>query len=157
MAFGPEDGLLFQRLGRDHELAQLLSLTLNDQIPLIVVMGESGVGKTSLLRAGLSYILKGQNVQYIYWEALPTESPERLLHAIQEQWQSSSIPEGWDEVLRMSSRDRGISHSGPKTSVKLRQPGYEHEAIHKFRDLSRGVAIRSRTAQNLVTARFTRV
>jgi hypothetical protein len=55
MAFGPEDGLLFQRLGRDHELAQLLSLTLNDQIPLIVVMGESGVGKTSLLRAGLPY------------------------------------------------------------------------------------------------------
>jgi hypothetical protein len=64
MAFGPEDGTLFQRLGRDHELAQLLSLTLNDQIPLIVVMGESGVGKTSLLRAGLSYILQSQNVQY---------------------------------------------------------------------------------------------
>jgi hypothetical protein len=34
MAFGPEDGILFQRLGRDHELAQLLGLILNDQIPL---------------------------------------------------------------------------------------------------------------------------
>ena len=34
MAFGPEDGILFQRLGRDHELMQLLGLILNDQIPL---------------------------------------------------------------------------------------------------------------------------
>jgi hypothetical protein len=81
MAFGPEDGVLFQRLGRDHELAQLLSLTLNDQILLIVVMGESGVGKTSLLRAGLPFILQSQHVQSIYWEAVPTDSPARLLHA----------------------------------------------------------------------------
>jgi AAA ATPase domain len=102
MAFGPEDGLLFQRLGREHELAQLLGLTLNDQIPLIVVMGESGVGKTSLLRAGLPYVLTSQHVQSIYWEAVPTDAPARLLHAIQEQWQSSPVPQDWDELLRLS-------------------------------------------------------
>jgi hypothetical protein len=104
MAFGPEDGLLFQRLGRGRELAQLLGLTLNDQIPLVVVMGESGVGKTSLLRAGLPYLLNSQHVQSIYWEAVPTQSPERLLHAIQEQWQSNPVPQGWDEVLRVSGQ-----------------------------------------------------
>jgi hypothetical protein len=102
MAFGPEDGLLFQRLGRDHELAQLLSLILNDQLPLIIVMGESGVGKTSLLRAGLPYVLQSQHVQPIYWEAAPTDAPARLLHAIQDQWQSNPVPQGWDEVLKMS-------------------------------------------------------
>jgi hypothetical protein len=45
----------------------------------------------------------------------------------------------------------------PKTSVKLRQPGYEPEDIRKGRYLFRGVAIPSSTTQNLVTARFTRV
>jgi hypothetical protein len=102
MAFGPEDGLLFQRLGRDRELAQLLGLMLNDQIALVVVMGESGVGKTSLLRAGLPYVLQGQHVQSVYWEAVPTDAPARLLHALQDQWQGSPVPQDWDEVLQMS-------------------------------------------------------
>jgi hypothetical protein len=53
---------------------------------------------------------------------------------------------------RTEKPSRGTKHIHPKTSVKLRQSGYEHEAIHKFRGLSRGVAIRSRTAQNQVTA-----
>jgi hypothetical protein len=104
MSFGPEDGALFQLLGREHELAHLLGLILNDQIPLVMVMGESGVGKTSILRAGLTHILKDQHVQYLYWEAIPTQSPERLLHAIQEQWQSSPMPQGWDDILQVSSQ-----------------------------------------------------
>ena len=104
MAFGPEDGPLFQRLERENELRQLLSLILDDQIPLVVVRGDSGVGKTSLLRAGLTYILKDQHVQYLYWEAVPTQAPERLLHAIQDQWQSSPTPQGLDEVLRVSGQ-----------------------------------------------------
>jgi len=105
MAFGPEDGPLFQRLERETELTHLLSLILDDQIPLVVVRGDSGVGKTSLLRAGLTHMLKDQHVQYLYWEAVPTQSPERLLHAIQEQWQSSPTPQGLDDdVLRVGSQ-----------------------------------------------------
>jgi hypothetical protein len=105
MAFGPNDGTLFRRLGRETELTQLLSLILDDQIPLVVVRGESGVGKTSLLRAGLTHILKDQNVQYLYWEAVPTQSPERLLHVLQEQWQNSPTPQGLDDdVLRVGSQ-----------------------------------------------------
>jgi hypothetical protein len=105
MAFGPEDADLFRRLGREREMAQLLSLILDEQIPLVAIMGELGVGKTSLLRAGLTHILQGRDVRYIYWEALPTQSPERLLHAIQEQWQSSPLPQGLEDVLQMSSHD----------------------------------------------------
>ncbi len=105
MAFGPEDGVLFRRLGREDELAQLLSLVLDDQVPLVVVMGESGVGKTSLLRAGLSHILVNQDVQYIYWEAIPNQSPERLLYAIQEQWRDNSVPQSLEAVLDIGNTD----------------------------------------------------
>jgi hypothetical protein len=39
-----------------------------------------------LLRAGLTHILKNKGVKYHYWEALPTNSAERLLRAIQDDW-----------------------------------------------------------------------
>jgi hypothetical protein len=69
-AFGPHDADLFRRLGRKADTATLLNHILNDQISLVVVSGESGAGKTSLLRAGLGSVLKNQNlaIEYHYWE-----------------------------------------------------------------------------------------
>jgi type VI protein secretion system component VasK len=69
-----EDGDLFRHLERDRELAELQRYINNSQIPFVVVMGESGAGKTSLLRAGLSYLLKDSETKYIYWEALPRDA-----------------------------------------------------------------------------------
>ena len=85
-AFTPEDGALFRKLGRENDLQKLLGYILDDQTPLVVLMGASGAGKTSLLRAGLAHILADKGVHYHYWEAVPTDSDRRLLRAIQETW-----------------------------------------------------------------------
>jgi Leucine-rich repeat (LRR) protein len=98
-----EDGQLFPSLGRKTELESLLAQVLDDQIPLVVVMGESGVGKTSLLRAGLSLALEKRNVRVIYWEALPTNPADRLLHAVQSGWDAAkdgTAPNNLDEAIR---------------------------------------------------------
>ena len=89
-AFTPGDGELFRRLGRESELQELMGYVLDNQTPLVVLMGESGAGKTSLLRAGLPHILKDKGVRVHYWEAVPTDSAERLLRAIQEDWSANS-------------------------------------------------------------------
>ena len=88
MAFAEYDGDLFRRLGREEHIAKLLSWILDPQIGLIVVMGESGVGKTSLLRAGLHNVLKEQvpPIAYHYWEAVPEKPLASLLVAIQATW-----------------------------------------------------------------------
>ena len=54
-----------------------------NQFPVILVSGESGVGKTSLLRAGLMVPLTEQfDRKVIYWEATPTNSWESLTRTI---------------------------------------------------------------------------
>lgn len=83
LPFGPGDGALFRKLGREDQVRELLGYVLDDQVPLVVLMGMSGAGKTSLLRAGLSDVLKDRDVDYCYWEAQPTRPEERLLRAIQ--------------------------------------------------------------------------
>jgi hypothetical protein len=57
MSFGPHDAELFRRLGRETETSRLLDWIVDDQIGLIVLKGNSGAGKTSLLRAGLPAVL----------------------------------------------------------------------------------------------------
>lgn len=84
--FGPHDAELFARLGRKDDLDRLRAWILDDQKPIVALVGQSGVGKTSLLRAGLEGHLKGDDVQVIYWEALPTDPEEGLLHSIQSRW-----------------------------------------------------------------------
>ncbi len=84
LPWGVADGDLFARLGRRAELALLLDRVQNDQIPITVVRGESGAGKTSLLQAGLQYTLKKENC--VYWEARPNNAPTELLHAIRNQF-----------------------------------------------------------------------
>jgi len=117
IAFTPADGELFRRLGREDELGKLLGFIEDDQVRLIVVMGASGVGKTSLLRAGLTNILKNKGIDYHYWEAVPTSPGQRLLRSIQESWQSEpsreaegaanaasfAKPESLDDLVNPSS------------------------------------------------------
>ncbi len=85
-AFGEHDGELFSGLGRKKELENILGLVLDDSSHVIVVMGESGAGKTSLLKAGLVYELNKGTEKFktlpIYWEALPGNPVKRLNEAI---------------------------------------------------------------------------
>ncbi len=79
LPFTAADGNLFARLGRRSELQSLMAFAQDDQIAISIVRGESGAGKTSVLQAGVEYMLK-QNC--IYWEAVPVEPGDALLHAI---------------------------------------------------------------------------
>ena len=86
-----DDGELFANLGRTTELQKILDHILNPGIRFIVVMGESGAGKTSFLRAGLAYSLRKSydryNITPIYWEALPSDPIERLSKTIAAKFQ----------------------------------------------------------------------
>jgi DNA-binding CsgD family transcriptional regulator len=84
LAFTPSDGDLFRKLGREDELRKLFGFVQDDQITMVVLMGASGAGKTSLLRAGLTDILKGTEINYHYWEAVPSESGQALLTVVQQ-------------------------------------------------------------------------
>lgn len=108
-AFTPGDGELFRRLGRESELQELMGYVLDNQTRLVVLMGESGAGKTSLLRAGLPHILKDKGVRVHYWEAVPTDSAERLLRAIQEDWHApgtngAAKPATLDELINPAEK-----------------------------------------------------
>jgi len=58
-------GLFF---GRDRELGELVELLAGER-PSALLLGEAGVGKTSLLRAGLIPALKSRGVQATYVDA----------------------------------------------------------------------------------------
>jgi hypothetical protein len=91
LAFGPHDAEIFRRLGRENETATLLNFILDEQIGLIVVKGDSGAGKTSLLRAGLPGLLAKQSppIAYHYWEAIPDQAETGLLNAVKSGWAAS--------------------------------------------------------------------
>jgi hypothetical protein len=109
--FGPQDGSLFSRLGRADEIATLLGYVLDDQVGLVAVMGESGAGKTSLLRSGLNFQLTKQQpaVPYAYWEALPTDPVAGLLFAIGAYLEGTEgVPTSLEELLSWAERGRGV-------------------------------------------------
>ena len=108
-AFGPEDAALFTRLGRNEEVATLRDWILDPQVGLIVLMGESGVGKTSLLRAGLPSRLEQDDPTPVYWEAQRTNAVESLLHAVQaHEGEAGAAAPSMDELCKPSQRERRV-------------------------------------------------
>ena len=81
--FREADGELFSRLGREQVLNKMRGWILDDQVPFVAIKGESGVGKTSVLRAGVAHWLRNDDVGIVYWEARPTNPEAELLAAVQ--------------------------------------------------------------------------
>jgi hypothetical protein len=108
MAFGPHDTELFRRLGRGTELRTLLDWVLDDQIGLIVIKGESGAGKTSLLRAGLPGLLSTQSppIEYHYWEAVPDQTSAGFLNAVRAGWATTAHTAIPQELSDLDALDR---------------------------------------------------
>jgi HEAT repeat protein len=78
VAFTEEDRALF--FGRDREVQEIADRLLGDR-PSAVLVGEVGVGKTSLVRAGLLPVLESRRVDAQYVDAVEAARAEIQLHA----------------------------------------------------------------------------
>jgi len=148
-SFGPKDADLFARLGRDAELERLRDWILDDQRPLVVLMGESGIGKTSLLRAGLAHVLEKDGLLVIYWEAMPAEPEASLLHTVRSDWGSTEgLPDSFPALatavassphvvvidqLEQLSPEEHAAMFGLLREILLENPPYKSTWIVAFR------------------------
>jgi hypothetical protein len=136
LAFGRHDAEIFRRLGRENETATLLNLILDDQIGLIVVKGDSGAGKTSLLRAGLPGLLANQSppIAYHYWEAIPEQAETGLLNAVTSEWAESHEAPVPEQLIDLNAEH---PHAGRRVIVldqfeQLSPSKSEHAAIFQL-------------------------
>ncbi|MBK8038692.1 MAG: ATP-binding protein [Verrucomicrobiaceae bacterium] len=79
-------GDLFQLLERRNEIDQLINAVQDSTVALVAVRGESGAGKTSLLRSGFAWQLQNLGAPCIYVEMRATGCVSRLVSAIQSSW-----------------------------------------------------------------------
>jgi hypothetical protein len=109
--------------GRDAQLARLINLLLRGNSPLLVVNGLSGVGKTSLLRAGLVPRLKAQEFTVAYTSIL--DSPESdTIRGIQcsTAWSNSKRPI-WSFSVPMAipASSNGLMATSPPVLLLMAQ------------------------------------
>jgi hypothetical protein len=91
--YSDTDGELFVELERGSEIVQCVGFLEDSQISLIAIHGATGIGKTSVLRAGIQYRFlrrsadsndsKGQTGDCIYWRADPSSESVSLIKAIE--------------------------------------------------------------------------
>ncbi|MDZ4289213.1 MAG: ATP-binding protein [Prosthecobacter sp.] len=84
-------GAFFQNLQRRDEIDQLVHAHGDPGISLVVVRGDSGAGKTSLLKSGLAWRLSEAHTPVIYAEMLGSDAVARLLRAVAADWNASLV------------------------------------------------------------------
>lgn len=107
--FGPRNKMLFS--GREIETHQLLQYVLSRK--LVVLIGESGVGKTSLVEAGIKPILKkyGFVVINFSFQEDPIENlKNQIFSYLSKQNKAQKVPKNTDllEVIRFLKKKRVI-------------------------------------------------
>src|SRR5579871_3059501 len=75
-----EDGELFTKLG-PAGINTWSQQAMDTDLPVVVLKGKAGSGKTSALRAGLHYQLK-EKANICYWQATAESTIEDLEHAV---------------------------------------------------------------------------
>lgn len=139
--FTENDSRLFVDLGRERDIRQLLGYVLDDQTLLIVLMGASGAGKTSLLRAGLAHAIEGKGVRYHYWEASSIESGKRLLHALQSTWKGDGAlvaSPGPSDLAELAEPNQAICREPHVIIIdQAEQLGHENEVFELLRKVIR--------------------
>jgi hypothetical protein len=102
--FGIEDGELFSGFGRQGKVTQLLDLVLSHQVGVILVWGPSGVGKTSVVTAGLKCALKDDQQkdrrEFIYVDASYDNFEKALLAEISQRLSpGEAVPKSLEEAI----------------------------------------------------------
>ena len=121
-AFTAEDAAMF--VGREDEIVRLREMVRWQ--PLVVVTGPSGVGKSSLVNAGLIPLLREQG-----WAAgsfrpggRPVHALARALAAVQAPGRTPTVPEvsEWAALIR----SEGLASLGSQLALTLGQPVLLH-------------------------------
>jgi eukaryotic-like serine/threonine-protein kinase len=107
-AFQEEDATRF--FGRDKEIATLATRLLES--PLVGVVGPSGIGKSSLLRAGVIPTLKASGDQWKVIVARPGRDPMASLARVISPMVSSGLPAAEEQKLQNDLRAKLIMEPG---------------------------------------------
>ena len=121
-AFTADDAAVF--VGREDEVGRLREMVRRQ--PLVVVTGPSGVGKSSLVNAGLIPLLRDEG-----WAAgsfrpggMPVHALARALAAVQAPGRPPTVPEvgEWAALIRSD----GLASVGSRLALALGQPVLLH-------------------------------
>lgn len=84
LPYSEADGKIFSQLGRDMEVRSCLNYLEDSKNAVVVIHGQSGAGKTSLLRAGIKHQVHARQpeVPCIYWAAVKEDAAAALAEEI---------------------------------------------------------------------------
>jgi len=87
-SFSSADANLFQQMGRNRDIRDLLATLTETDYPLIILSGESGCGKSSFLQAGIGPSLEQRDHSSLYIQCNELQPLDSIRYAIQEQYRT---------------------------------------------------------------------
>ena len=98
------DAELLNNLGRKADIINLRGSTLDDEIRLLVLLGKSGSGKSSVLRAGVKWeVQKIGGKEICYWQASPEATIDHLTKTVNGSF--TDFQQVWESFLKPLSTE----------------------------------------------------